>query len=143
MEKLIIDRKRWLCGKLGAYKGKFGGFSPGETSQLYRANDRRMCCLGFAARQLYGAKVNDIIGKRDPGETNNTKIEWPKWLLADPKCVGLINSTEYVGLGNYIECNLLMKINDNIDLNSKEREKKVREMFAKHDIKVVFRGTYK
>lgn len=114
MKTLTIDRKRWLCGE------------GSENSELYRPKDRKMCCLGFFARQICGAKVEDIKGKDGPGDTT---FEWPEWLLQDRITTD--------------KCYRLMETNDVEILTTKERESKVKKMFAKKDIKTVFVGKYK
>ena len=78
-----IDPDRWACGGKRAIEG----------NSLYRKDDKRMCCLGFAARQLFRARITQIKGK------------------AMPSSAGLGNSFEEIGLGRQA-LNTMTDIND-------------------------------
>lgn len=121
MRTLVIPRKRWLCGKLGS----------GASSKLYRIKDKRMCCFGMYARQLCRAKVKDIEQLSSP--RHSPEVKWPAWMLSE----------KYDGyVSNSVPCTDIMGINDSVSLTARQREMQVKEQFAKHDVKVIFTGTY-
>lgn len=131
--KLIIDRLTWLRGE-------------GEgDSYLYRATDKKMCCLGFYALAC-GLSIKDIDSQTTPPEVHRTygKVI-ADWLLDKskfPESPGRIASDS---------CSLLMEVNDayvtthNEELDdpghieSEElREAKIITEFAKHGVEVEF-----
>lgn len=113
--KLIIDRATWLRGE---------GY---EDSKLYRPSDGKMCCLGFYSLAC-GLQQNDITELECPGSATDPKInkKWPKWLTK------LENSQTK-------ECIDLMEHNDNENISDKERENKIKTIFARHGVKVEFK----
>jgi hypothetical protein len=112
---LVIDRKRWLRGE---------GY---EKSALYRSRDRKMCCLGSAARQLCGARVADIHGCAGPSIVVKQEV-------ADGfRRLGLMDAGHNTGI-----CHDLMSINDDTSMNSRDRENQLKRLFALIDVAVKF-----
>lgn len=114
--KLIIDRKTWLRGEGSA------------ASFLRRSEDGKQCCLGFYCRAV-GLSLGQITDNHSPwGAAHNENCEnlLPGWL---------INSYEQ---DNSLDCQSLMDINDEPGL--KDREEKIKEIFALHDVQISFKG---
>ena len=84
MKKLVIDRKMWFRG------------DGGVLSALVRADDGRMCCLGFLGCSVGGdpkgpwkGEGAGMIEQLYPSQYQK-EIAWPKWLFGphDPKDFG-------------------------------------------------------
>ena len=116
LKEFTIDRSRWLHGER-------------KNSKLYRISDSKMCCLGFCARAV-GYNVADIRGKDTPWDLNRSPQEskWPKWFFKGNENI----QTKVVGK--------LMKVNDKVGGDNREREREIARTFKKYDIKVNFIG---
>lgn len=113
MEKLVIDRAKWLRGQ--------GGGS------LLEPQSGKMCCLGFECLRL-GFTENDISNKGYPSnilKVMDETIRLPEYLrgyLIEENCF----------------CTQAAKVNDTKGLNEFEREVKIKELFAGVGIEVEF-----
>jgi len=109
-----IVRKNWLRGS-------------GDNSALFRAEDEKMCCLGFYAKAC-GIAQKHIINMPTPEDvTSNLKDIDGRW---DTCLLDLFWNTKLT--------NELMSINDNKKLSDQKREEKITAKFAKAGIKVKF-----
>lgn len=107
--KLIIDRAKWLRGE--------GGL----PSYLLRKYDNKMCCVGFYLKAC-GMKDVDILSKSVPSKV----VDLPKhalWLV-----IGRLDSHN----------SGLLHVNDTTFSSEDERENKITEIFAQHDVQVEF-----
>jgi hypothetical protein len=109
MEKLVIDRTKWLRGE--------------GVGCLLDPEREKMCCLGFEMLRLgYGTEQIHNVGMPisvSYGPANNT------WLV-ESGCRGAADVSR------------LSQINDNTGLPAVERETKIAEIFARHNIEVEF-----
>ncbi len=111
---LKIDRRTWLRGE-------------GPTAScLYRAGDGKKCCLGFAAMQLCGLTRSKLDAVQTPGHSG-VRDKFAQ------KIPFLISKSDTSSVGYD-----LMLTNDSTILTDKDREAKIKEVFARHDIKVIF-----
>jgi hypothetical protein len=111
--ELIIDRKIWLRGE------------GSDDSYLLRNSDNKQCCVGFLCEAL-GIDRETLKGKKVAD-----RFEVPKWM------------TERWGPEKMIgECPLDIQVayetNDSTKLTEAEREARIAEIFARHDIQVKF-----
>lgn len=134
MEKLIINRKTWCRGE------GTGHLFNGETS----------CCLGFYARKV-GIRNNQLfdlssafwIGR--PNEVCKLSAETNGELspeVAKTRAEKLKGLVTRVG-GTYKNtrvCRQLMITNDDEDISDEVREGKIKELFKKINVNVVFIG---
>lgn len=105
---LTISRKRWGRGRGEGY--------------LYASETQEMCCLGFCARQLGGAKISDIRDLATPADHIESAIE----------CL-------VTRRGNNSEvADKLMAINDRVDIPARKREAIIKSLFREHDVTVRF-----
>jgi hypothetical protein len=109
MKRIEIKRSEWLRGT-GAGKLK---------------DDRgKKCCLGFVC-EAYG--VQNMVGCIMPidlrDEVNYKLLSSAIWLLGEPSS-GDVNDAA--------------AINDDIHLFAEEREAKITNLFARHDLEAVF-----
>lgn len=118
MTKLTIERKRWLRKTRAIVKS-----DEDYDAVLYDSKTRKMCCLGFACRQLGGAKIEEIKDFTTPDRAGfSAKI--------------IIDSNTQ---------NKLMDINDRSYLvvryskiSDAEQERLVKKEFAKFGVRVKF-----
>lgn len=123
--KVVVDRKRWLRGKLMGIKRV-----KNLTSYLYDSDSKCMCCLGFASRAggLDLRRIKDIgtpagVVKDSAYPTRSVK-SIPKVLLK------LLTIRKFRDGGvNTVDdsliCSKLMSINDEEDITETEREEKL------------------
>lgn len=111
--ELVIDRARWGVGS--------------EGGSLYDSDTRKMCCLGFLARAC-GSRVSDIDGLGYP-----PRETVPDYFASKSDDV---NSDPEVGAFQ------AARVNDNETVTSREREKKIKEIFSARGIKVKFVGAF-
>lgn len=114
MKILTINRAKWECGTGGG--------------KLLRIDTGKMCCLGFFGRSC-GISQNALAGKGRPEEVRRSR--WPAWLIHGGNKNSTSDDTED-----------LIFANDDEDINGKQREKRIAELFAKHGIRVRFTGKY-
>lgn len=115
MINVTVRRSRWLRGEGSTY------------SSLYRSEDGRMCCLGFACEAL-GYQVEDIRDISSPNELDTPTI-WE----------GLEALERFNG--DYVcgpVTRQLMEYNDDKLLPDSEREAKIAALGSKIGIKFTF-----
>lgn len=116
--KLVIDRARWFRGK-GA-----------DDSRLLRSCDGRMCCLGIYLEAC--GVPSDALENTPYPSTYRLRPFIPaeaQWLLARDSR----NPTSSDAID-------LATTNDRTSIKARTREERIRAMFAKHDVEVVFVG---
>jgi len=119
-DTLTIDRAKWRT----ATSGK------GDTRLLNE--EGFMCCLGFRCNQM-GIPKKELLNKTSPSDL------YMNWGIPD-----LIDMEFWKGIDfNTDFSNEAIRINDNSEITSEEREKKIKEHFKTKDIEVVFIGEYK
>jgi hypothetical protein len=114
VKSFVIDRSIWLRGESG-------------KSYLLRSRDGKQCCLGIFAHQC-GVPKSAL---RNNGIPDTISVEWqshlPHWMF-----VGI----EMIDDGVV----LLMRDNDMPGLSEEERERRIKEGFAKFGVEVSFTG---
>jgi hypothetical protein len=90
---------------------------------LLRTDNHKQCCLGFVC-EAYGITKDEMYGKGMPHQLPHELLEkLPKWLS--------------IPQGDAAQAS---KINDSRDLTWEEKEARLRPLFRKHRIQLVFRG---
>lgn len=120
MQEFIIDRNKWRCGS-SLNKNARG---LGHTRLLNK--EGFMCCLGQISLQIENVNIDR------KGKPSNVCFSKENILV----------KVIYNNLG-YIDTDLsinAMYINDNSYLTLKERERQLKELFLKHNIKLKFIG---
>lgn len=125
--KLIIDRQKWGIGRLlrtHAYHLQAGYLTGTDRDP----NEGKRCCLGFYCSAL--GVPDDRLDCGMPIAIHGTTVELPIWLMEDNGSDGSSDVEE------------LVKCNDRAGkytkLTDEEREAKIVELFAKHDVHVEF-----
>jgi hypothetical protein len=115
--RLVIDRSRWFCGR-----------GP-ELSRLLRPTDKLMCCIGIYLESC-GVPPEILSGQCYPTATSVAAHvpEHARWLL-DPEPLDEVGQSDRTALA---------VTNDTKGLFRVEREQRIAEIFAKHDVEVVF-----
>lgn len=110
MKTIVITRKYWGTGRLLSHY------------------DGKMCCLGFAC-VAYGMSKKNIedIGMPSHLLVGSGKSKLPTWLLQ-------------VGDECFSDACTAAQINDDAKLTMPEKEEQLKPLFAKHGIRLVFRG---
>ena len=96
-------------------------------SRLLRAQDGKMCCLGFYMKKC-GLTDEQIKGIPDPISLSQN-MQIPKkahWLIGNG------------GYKNSKDAMRLMDINDNLESLEEYKEKSITKIFSKHDVQVKF-----
>lgn len=116
--ELVIDRNQWDRGS--------------SESKLLRADNGKMCCLGFCAIAL-GYTKGQILQLGSPAQLN---IPAPSltYKMINAKLVECIPS----GHTNTDACEHLMVLNDAWDMNEEHREKALINEFKQIGIEVKF-----
>ena len=117
MRTVVIDRRIWLRGD--------------PNSFLLRKGDKKRCCVGIYLRAV-GVADDFLIGK---GTASGVSCDLPveaQWLLS-PLLYGAVDSNAAA---------TLYQDNDRHRASTTEekREADIKEGFAQHGVKVVFRG---
>ena len=114
MMKLILTDSEWLRGE-------------GWESLLYRAKDKKKCCLGVCLVDLYACPVKYLDDIGSPEGLNHEEFKLPTWMA--PRGIGedapLIKD--------------MIKINDAKGVSDEERVEKLKPLFAKVGIELEFR----
>lgn len=111
--ELTIERSKWATGKDG------GLLLDGE----------KMCCLGFLCRAI-GYESAEILMMAMPEEVTQSETKpLPLWLLEPYKVTSVSERPDVYQAA---------RDNDDTTISSVERERRVTEIFAKHDIQVRF-----
>lgn len=126
---LIIDRSKWRTGgDHNFFKSIQSMTGKGDTQLL---NDQGfMCCLGFRCHQM-GVPKKELLNMATPDCLNDWDI--PDLLTTSP--LGTVIDSKFTTEA--------IRINDNPDISSKEREKQIKEHFATIGVTVEFTGKYK
>jgi len=119
MKEYTIDRSKWVCG------GKRFSEKLGMTGMLNAKG--RMCCLGQIC-EAEGVSHEAMRGIGNPCLIPRGFRQKVSWMIS--------NET----FGNSRQSSKMIRVNDNPDLNQKEREKKLKELALKVDIKLKFTG---
>jgi hypothetical protein len=94
-----------------------------------RSKSGMRCCLGFAA-EAYGVSPANTACVGMPSSLPAQKSFLPEWLK--------LSANED---GTTADVQLASAINDSQDMIDAEKEKQLKEIFLKHKIRLVFRGT--
>lgn len=108
MVKVVVKKSLW-----GAPDKKLA-----INSQLRSAKTRRMCCLGFCARQAGMKDITDVAFPYEHDEYNKFKAMFPK-----------------LTIGTQDD---LAEINDSSELSRKEKAKQITALGKKHGVEFVF-----
>lgn len=139
MKEFTIDRSKWDRGKIFEDSRIDAGID--ESTYLLHPYDGAMCCLGFYLKScgVPAVYLRDQRGPKNaarPMLSRGRRIPMQmRWLLED---AGLFPTSSVVDDSELAQ--KLMNVNDNEDLPSREREKKIAALFAKQGIKVKFVG---
>lgn len=122
MHEFKIQRSEWVRGNIGG------------PSCLLNERDNK-CCLGFLCSS-YGVSDDSLLGKQTP-----SKIEehdnLPDWLIKLQYVSTALGNAVLTVYDSYAS-NILMGINDNTFLTEEQREQKIADLLAAHDVKVTF-----
>jgi hypothetical protein len=122
MREFVIDRSKWRSGEKGKY-------AIGKGTTEMKNEEGYMCCLGQICNHLHPDKK--MINVRDPEDFyNSIKYKEDNFL---------VYNEGYDNLNTTLS-NKAMYINDTVKYNIKERESKLKELFAEHNIKLKFIG---
>jgi hypothetical protein len=121
---LIIDRKKWRTGDFD-HENKTG---KGHTQLLNK--EGYMCCLGFRCYQM-GIPKKDLLEKGVPVDLSY-KYNIPDLIIKDSDDCWINTSFTDIAID----------INDDCDIDSVEREKRIKELFATINVIVEFKGKY-
>ena len=119
-KKVTITRRKWVRG------GK-----KGDPRLLNKQGN--MCCLGFACNQLEDIPMADLKYEYYPKNIKNTK---------DKKNLLWIKNKHHSGTIYTTNTELSIQgahINDLQGITEIEREYRLKDLFADHDIKLVFK----
>lgn len=116
-----VSRRKWARG----------GANTPYGSYLYLKDTRKMCCLGFFCNQM-GIPKKDMNDLGDPAEIINAKKEWediPYLVVQDTYTERAENSSL---------ANNAIQLNDLPNISEKEREERLKGLFAQHGIELEF-----
>lgn len=125
-KKLVISRATWARG-----------YRNGNINYLLDQQGMK-CCLGFAAEQLCGAKMQDILNETYPLDLQNIFLDKMPWLFKTVFSNSSNENLEYEGSDDFLN---LIAANDDTSrkiYNEAAREVMIAEAFAKHGIDVEF-----
>lgn len=119
MEKLVIDRRKWLRGE-----GTTG------KSKLLRTTDSKMCCVGIYLESVCKVprkRLRNLSSAQDvtAAYSERAKAPVPEWLVDED------------GEHNRIAMQLYDK-NDVEGTPDRTREKAIKRLFAQHKVAVTF-----
>jgi hypothetical protein len=125
MREFVIDRSKWRSGEKGKY-------AIGKGATRMKNEEGYMCCLGQICNHLHPDR--GMTKFADPEEFYNiyNSMEYKEDNF-------LVYNEGYDNLNTTLS-NKAMYINDNPEYNIKERESKLKELFAEHNIKLKFIG---
>ena len=122
--RFVIDRKIWARG-----------LHPRQKANTLHGLNRKMCCLGVYLHAC-GVPKKSMTLLATPRDLPLRDIDIPRtaqWLLSKQL------TTHSNGPANSRTTNALVRANDG-HMNERAREAAVRRLFAKHGIKVTFKG---
>ena len=115
-KEVIVTRRRWLRG---------------NEQGLLRNKSHKMCCLGFACMQS-GVPAKDLVGHGAPEDIANNHSYVVNGLVYKNN-----NDSKYwYDHENWV--NDAVAINDRMWLSDKDREAKLKKLFAKGGVKLIF-----
>lgn len=116
-----VSKRRWLRG------------IPGESSLLLGT---KMCCLGFAARQL-GQKAKDIAGVSMPGEMAEDRMTSAMCESPFVRAIqDTLNQRDYFVDTDFSRS--AAAINDDGKITDTERMRRLRVLFKESGHKIIF-----
>lgn len=124
LDTYVIDRSKWRCGSDGLFRSGKG------LTKLLNA-EGYMCCLGMTCQQA-GVLKTDLMNKNNPGEINSvvprfsTKGKIDNTVITDTKLA-----------------DAAININDDSSITREERERRLKTLFGKWKLKLVFKGKYR
>jgi hypothetical protein len=123
---ITVDRQKWHRGSSFAQQPqRFAG-----SSALLVSETGRMCCLGFACKQL-GVPENDLADIGLPGELHvRVKGLNRPWTVKEKEMYPLVATDSQFTETEFAE--KAARINDNTDIDDKEREKQLKALAKKH-----------
>jgi hypothetical protein len=110
VEVVKLDPKTWDRGR-------------GNLEEVFLSGPNGMCCLGFAALQICGARLEDI--KQRDAPVSALGVRWPTYLLDGNWC-------------NTVLTNDLMRINDRVSAIDEERVKALNLAAIEHGAPIRF-----
>lgn len=128
--KLVIDRAKWQRGSIY-----------GDEAYLLDPESKKMCCLGFLSRAC-GLGPKTIQGLDCPATSElNTKAK--EKLMKNPYSSWLFDEDGDFDTAQSDDCVKAINFNDrNVteSFTERDREKRIKTLFAKHNISVTFKG---
>lgn len=128
----VIDRAKWVCGD---------NSDQWDNPSSLLNTQGNMCCLGQIMSQcgFHDDELRDLVS---PAEVVYCAGQKPGGFLTEayrtyPKDGGRVKA------GDIVDTTLAqaaMYANDTGDLSLREREAKLKELFASHDVKLTFKG---
>ena len=110
MKEIIIIRKKW------------------GQSYLRSSMNGKLCCLGFAA-EAYGVSCDATKNIQLPSALSvENQAKLPKWFLDATSALDGTDVSEAA------------RINDDQSLTMTQKERRLKPIFAKHRIKLIFKG---
>ena len=122
MKEYTIDRSKWVCG------GKRFSEKLGLPKMLNE--EGRMCCLGQICK-AEGVSESELRSTGSPWTLNYDygSKDIPDWMF-----------NNRMRIQHSTIANKMMRVNDDFFLNQKKREKRLKELALKVDIKLKFTG---
>ena len=112
MKRIVITRNKW------------------GMASLHRSDNHKRCCLGFACL-AYGIDETPLENLGFPDNLpDNLQKKLPKWLRKANEVKDVRNN----------DVDLAAQINDDDALTLAEKEEKLKPIFKKHNIQLIFRG---
>ncbi len=121
--RVEISRRRWQRGQ--------------DISGLRMEDTGKQCCLGFACRAA-GLKIADINNNGYPYDVKQNKIDLPP--VIDALVTVRAEADDDVYYGNSDLCKQLTEINDNQEIDDKEREKLLKPLALQAGMRFVFKS---
>ena len=123
-KKLVITRSKWARGD-----------STGKYSNYLLNRSDKMCCLGFAGKQLCDLPDERLLDSGTPAHLGNAFCNGLSWLLEEVEN----DKGEPTGdIEDSLDCQHLMDTNDNGSTSDAEKEAEIIKVFAEHGVDVTF-----
>ena len=126
MEKLVIDRKKWLRGQGAGTLLVTEDWRDAREPDIFPVGN--MCCLGFECLR-HGVSEDELGGETFPKNlSKRERVKLPAWL-------GQIDTN-----GDHIDETVvvLARVNDATDLSEGARELEITRLFATQGVEVEF-----
>lgn len=125
-KKLVITRPEWARGS-----------RPGTDGNYLLDNEGKMCCLGFAGKQLCNLPDERLLDSGTPAHLGDAFCNGLSWLLEEVES----EAGEPTGsLEDSADCQHLMDVNDASSTSDAEKEAEIIKTFALHGVDVTFEG---